>query len=237
MNAKAASAKAKKAAIKMRDLPEFERPVERMERKGAESLSDAELLAIILRTGSSGQNVLDLCRQMLQKFDIKRLSRTSLNQLKKFNGIGKVKASQIAACFELARRLECFESRNLKKIKSSKDAVSLLKSELSTLNKEHFRCLYLDSRNNLIRNETVSIGSLNASLIHPREIFKIALMESASAIILVHNHPSGDPTPSEEDAKITKEIMDAGRLMGIEVLDHVIIGNRKYFSFADENLI
>ena len=223
--------------LRIKDLPTNERPRERLIKFGVKALSDSELLALILRTGNKRENVIDLSRRLLNKYDLKSLSNISFNEFSKIDGIKEAKASQLVALFELSRRLASYNDKPKPKIESSEDVAKLLMAEMSVLKQEHFRGLYLDSRNNLLKNEIISIGSLNASVVHPREIFKIALSESASAVIIVHNHPSGDPEPTKEDIEITKKIINAGRLMGIEVLDHIIIGNNSYVSLAERKLM
>jgi len=223
--------------LRIKDLPTTERPRERLIKFGPKALSDAELLAIILRTGNKKENVIDLCRRLLNNYNLKLLLQISLNELKKIEGIKEAKACQLVALFELSRRIMSFNNAKNIKIENPRDAAKLLIPEMSELKQEYFKGLYLDSRNNLIKNETIFIGSLNSSIVHPREIFKIALKESASAIILAHNHPSGDPEPTEEDIQITKKIIKVGKIIGIRVLDHIIIGNKNYVRFSERNLI
>lgn len=214
--------------LKIKDLPLEERPRERLVRKGPKSLSNAELLAIILRNGSNKENVLELSKRVLNNYNLKSLSRKRINILKKQFGIGEVKACQIIACFELGRRLAAYNEDKYPKISSIRDVVNLVTPEMSNLKKEYFVGFYLDSRNRVLRKETIFIGSLNATVIHPREIFKIAIAESAAKIILVHNHPSGDPSPSQEDIKITEQLVNSGKIIGIELVEHIIIGANKY---------
>ena len=152
-------------------------------------------------------------------------------------GIGNVKACQITACFELGRRLASFKDNKKPQISNAKDVAKLFIPEMGTLEKEHFKGVYLDSKRRIIKQETIFIGSLNESVVHPREIFKIAIEESSAAIILLHNHPSGDPNPSSFDIKMTKELIKAGELLGIEILDHIIIGGEKYVSLRENGLI
>lgn len=221
----------------IKDLPISERPRERLMQQGANALSDAELLAVILRTGTRYENVVDLAKRMLREFDIKTLSQASLNQLKGFSGINTAKACQLLACFEIGKRLYAFNKGMRVFINNSKDAVKLLRPELSFLKKEYFVGLYLDSRNCLLRKEIVSIGGLNTSIVHPREIFKIAIQESANAVIAVHNHPSGNPKPSKDDIEITRKLVKAGHIVGISLVDHIIIGDNSYVSMAESNLV
>ncbi len=221
----------------IKDLPVSERPRERLIRQGANALSDAELLAVILRTGTMYENVVDLAKRMLRDFNIKTLSQASLTQLKKFSGINTVKACQLLASFELGKRVYAFTKEGCVFINTSKDVVKLLKPELSFLKREHFLGLYLDSRNCLLKKETVSIGGLNTSIVHPREIFKVAIQESANSVIVVHNHPSGNPKPSRDDVDITKKLVKAGDIVGISLLDHIILGENSYVSMAESKLV
>ena len=219
--------------IKILDMQEEDRPRERLLKKGADSLSDSELLAIILRTGSKQENVLNLCQRILNDYNFKQLSQINISQLMKIHGIKESKAAQISACFEIARRLESFKEEAKIKINSPEDVYRQIYPKLRELKKELFIELCLDTKNQIIKQETISIGSLNANVVHPREVFKIALAESAAHIILVHNHPSGDPTPSREDIDITKKLVETGNVMGITVLDHVIIGDGRHFSMKE----
>lgn len=227
----------------LRDLPASERPRERLAKYGPESLSTSELLAIIIKTGSKKEGVMSLSQRLLSEFgSLENLQSASLEQLQQIEGIKIAKSSQLVACFEIARRLN--NVSNNTKIKDSKrksriispDVISeMLSKEIGHYKKEHFVVVSLDTRNNIIGIDKVSIGTLNAGLVHPRETFEIAIKRHAASIILSHNHPSGDSTPSDEDIKVTAKLQEAGKLMGIEVLDHIIIGKDSYFSFTKEN--
>lgn len=209
--------------MKLREISPENRPRERLEKQGVNVLSDAELLAIILQKGTYAENVIDMSNRLINKFGIEKLAKCSLEELKTINGIGTAKACQIIALFELNKR--CSLSKNNGRIiKSAKDVYDYCHPKLSGLDKEHFTILHLDTKNKVIKDEVISIGTLNGTLVHPREVFKSAIKESANAVILVHNHPSGDSTPSEEDKEITKLLMEAGELLDIKVLDHVIVG-------------
>lgn len=210
-----------------------ERPRERLIKNGASALSDSELLAIILRTGSKKENVINLSQRILGEYNIKQLSQINLTQLMKIHGIKESKATQISACFEIARRLESFNSVEKPKISSPEDVYRRLFPRMREQKKEMFIELCLDTKNQILREEVISIGSLNANVVHPREVFKLALTESAAHIIVAHNHPSGDPTPSREDIEITKKLVETGNIMGITVLDHVIIGDGRHFSMKE----
>ncbi len=219
------------------EMPRQERPRERMIKYGPESLSNAELLAIILRTGTRRENVIDLSNRVLIEYDLKALSRATVSELKSISGIKDAKACQIAAVFELARRIGAYHEEPRPKISSSRDVYNLVSPALNNLTKEHFIAMYLNTKNRVIKQETISIGTLNTSVVHPRDVFKGAVQNSAASIILVHNHPSGDPEPSVDDIQITKRMAAAGRTMGIEVLDHVIIGAGRFLSLKDMRII
>ncbi len=221
--------------MRIKELPKSERPRERVLRYGVEALSNAELIAIILRTGSKDKNALELANVLLKHFDnnLKRLFSADISELRKIKGIGIAKAVQLKAVFELARRINTF-SNNRIKINSPADVYRILHDKLANLDKEQVVLLCLDAKNRVIDNEVVlSIGSLEASIIDPKAIFKVAIARSSSSIILVHNHPSGDPTPSIGDINATKGIIEAGRLLNIPLQDHVIIGKNRYCSLKE----
>jgi DNA repair protein RadC len=219
--------------IKILDMQKEERPRERLIKNGASALSDSELLAIILRTGSKKENVINLSQRILGEYNIKQLSQINITQLMKVHGIKESKAAQISACFEIARRLESFNSVEKPKISSPEDVYRRLFPRMREQKKEMFIELCLDTKNQILKEEVISLGSLNANVVHPREVFKLALTESAAHIIVAHNHPSGDPTPSREDIEITKKLVETGNIMGITVLDHVIIGDGRHFSMKE----
>ncbi len=223
--------------FKVKDWPNNERPRERLIKQGSEALSESELLAIILRTGSANQNVVDLSKSILKKYDLRDLSVATYAEINKFNGVSKAKACQLMACFEIGKRLASVSNVKKTYIESSDDIASVLFPELRFIKKEKFIGVYLDSRNSLIKMETISVGNLNSSIIHPRELFKVAIQLSANSVIIAHNHPSGDPTPSKEDIYITKKIISAGRVIGIPVLDHIIVGEDEYISMAEQNVV
>ena len=216
-------------SMKILDIPSENRPRERLQALGPSALSDAELLAIILKTGNKGENVIDMSNRLFSKYCLGKLSGCSLVELQEIKGIGGAKACQIQALFELGRRQSRANVLS-KPLNSPKDVFDYLSPRMSHLEQEHFVVLLLDSKNRVKKEETVFIGTLNSSTIHPREIFKSAIKESANAIIVAHNHPSGDPTPSEEDKEITKQIVKVGHELNIEILDHVIIGGRLHES-------
>ena len=220
--------------MRIKDISLENRPRERLEKQGPSVLSDAELLAIILKTGNKDENVIDMSNRLISKYGVDKLSNCSLAELQEIKGIGNAKASQIIALFEFNKRHN-ISKQNGKPIKTAKDVFDYCSPKLSGVDKEHFMILHLDTRNKIIKDEIVSVGTLNSSLIHPREVFKSAIKESANAIILVHNHPSGDAEPSEEDKKITDILFKAGELLSIKVLDHVIIGKDSWHSFKDKS--
>jgi|SRR3989344_5057235 len=220
--------------MRIKDISLENRPRERLEKQGPSVLSDAELLAIILKTGNKDENVIDMSNRLISKYGVDKLSNCSLAELQEIKGIGNAKASQIIALFEFNKRHN-ISKQNGKPIKTAKDVFDYCSPKLSGVDKEQFMILHLDTRNKIIKDEIVSVGTLNSSLIHPREVFKSAIKESANAIILVHNHPSGDAEPSEEDKKITDILFKAGELLSIKVLDHVIIGKDSWHSFKDKS--
>lgn len=221
----------------VKEWPETERPRERLIKYGAETLSDAQLLAIILRTGSNRKTVIDTAIELIQSFGgLRGLSEASVGELKKFRGLGTAKIAQIKASFELGRR--SLSEKPHEKVFNSAEAVFVSYfPKLSGLKKERFIILLLDTKLKLIKDVLVSEGTLTQSLIHPREVFKEAVKESAYAIILIHNHPSGDPTPSEQDIEITKKLKKVSELLEIPILDHVIIGDGRYVSMKERGNI
>lgn len=229
---------ANKGRWTLKDLPPEVRPRERLVRDGERSLSDAELLAIILRTGSRDETALELAQRLLYQFGgLQGLCQCSLAELAKVKGVGMAKACQIKAAVEIGRRAFGTERSEKFVIRSPADVARLLMSEMRYLDREHLRAVLLNTRNMVVDVVTVSVGTLNASLAHPRECFKEAIRQSAAAVIFVHNHPSGDPTPSPEDVSLTRQLVEAGKLLGIEVLDHVIIGDGTYVSLKERGLM
>jgi len=220
--------------MKIKDLPKIDRPREKLEKYGPEKLSDSELLAILLRTGSKGINVVELARKILGKFSGSGLAKASFKELKNTFGLGAAKACEIVACFELGRRL--LQNKKSQIYLTPKDVWNELK-DIRDNKKEHFVIFFLDARNQEIKREIISVGSLNANLIHPREVFEPTVRHLAAQVILAHNHPAGDPMPSKEDSEITKQLVDAGKLLGIEIKDHVIVSKTNFFSFADHKLL
>ncbi len=229
-------------ALTIQELPEQERPRERLENLGAAALTDSELIAILLRVGVRGASAIDLGRQLLEKYgSILAVARCSVKELQNTLGIGRAKAVQLAAAFELGHRM-ARERLTRRKMDTPALIFELLGSEMRALAKESLRVVLLDTKMHLIKVHEVSLGSLNESVAHPREIFQPVFTHSAYAFILVHNHPSGDPTPSDADRRLTIRLHEAARLMQIQMLDHVIIGDDThgrlpYFSFREAGLI
>ncbi len=229
-------------SLTIHELPAQERPREKLAALGAVNLSDSELIAIILRTGMKGISAIDLGRDLLLRYgSLGALARCDVHELAKIKGVGMTKAVQLAAAFGLATRV-AKESLSRQKIDSPELVYTLLGAEMRALSKESLRVILLDTKYHLLRIHEVSLGSLNESVAHPREIFQPALTYSAYAFILVHNHPSGDPTPSEADRRLTIRLTEASRLLQIQMLDHVIIGSsdngrQPYFSFREAGLI
>lgn len=218
-------------------MPRHLRPRERSMDVGMNNLSDQEVLAIIIRSGYREHTAIDVSMNLLNRYgSLKNISQLTVEDLCKIKGIGIDKSIMLKAAFEIGKRSK-FEKLEKKQILSSKDASLVLENNLRGLNKEHFIILMLNTKNFLLGVETVSIGSLNSSIVHPRELFKSAINKSAAAIILAHNHPSGDATPSREDIEVTKRIKSGGQLLGIDVIDHIIIGDNCYYSFKEEKMI
>jgi DNA repair protein RadC len=227
-----------KNSFTIHDLPLSERPRERLQKLGADKLSTQEILALILGRGTAGESVIITAQRLLSRFsDMKGIAGATMEELTGIKGIGPAKAAQIKAACELAKRLEdTQETNNNPILKTPEQVEKLVKNELKDKKKEHFLALLLDTRSRLIKKAEISIGSLDSSIVHPREVFKEAVAASAASVIFVHNHPSGDPHPSAEDVKLTKRLVQAGEIMGIEVLDHVIIGNQ-FLSLKREGLL
>lgn len=223
----------------IKDLPESERPREKLSKYGVGSLSNAELIAIIIRTGYGDDTAIDLANRLLSidSSGVKFLSHATMEELTTIRGIGNCKASQIQASIELGKRISRHGGEDKVKVNSPLVLVDLLMEEMRYLKKEYFKIAILDTKNQIISIENISIGNLNASIVHPREVFNIAIKKSANSIILVHNHPSGDPTPSTEDINITHRLLEVGEIVGIKVLDHIIIGDNKHVSFKQRNII
>lgn len=223
-----------KGSLRVKDLPRVERPREKLMKYGAAKLSHSELLAILLRSGKKGQNVVELAGKILKRFGKEKLPHLGFEELKNYPGIGPAKACEIVAAFELGKRL--LKDKKAALYLTPDDVWQELK-DLRELKKEHFVVFYLDSRNQEIKREVISIGSLNVNFVHPREVFEPAVRNVAAQIILAHNHPAGNPEPSDDDFKITKRLVEAGKILGIEVIDHIIVTKSGFLSFKERNLI
>lgn len=225
----------------IKDWPEDERPREKLLKRGAAALSDAELLALVLRTGdaAAGRSAIDLGRELLERFggNLRELAQAELNELQQVKGLGLAKAASIKAAFTLGSRFQARRLETLERFTSPAQVFEFFHHELRDSRKELFLVLLLDGKNRITRKVQVSEGSLNQSIVHPREVFAPAVRESAAAVIFVHNHPSGDPAPSREDREITRRLKEAGEILGVRVLDHIIIGDGSYYSFVESGLL
>jgi DNA repair protein RadC len=222
----------------VRDLPKPERPRERLQKHGADVLSTPELLAIVIGRGISRKSVMTIAHELMTTFGSARaIGEATLEELSRIKGIGPAKAAQLKACFALGRRQDLEGELEDLPITDPNAVAKAVRVRIRDKAKEHFKLILLNTRNRIIGISTISIGTLNASLVHPREVFKEALIHDASSVILAHNHPSGDTEPSEEDLRITRRLQDAGRIMGIEVLDHIIVTGTDYLSFKGKGLM
>ncbi|MEK5103697.1 DNA repair protein RadC [Cytobacillus sp. FSL M8-0252] len=225
-------------SLMIKDFPQDEKPRERLMQSGPESLSNHELIAILLRTGTKNESVLQLSNRLLTKFDgLRLLKDASLSEITEVKGIGQAKAIQIKAAVEIGRRMANLTFDERYSIRSPEDAANYVMNEMRFLSQEHFVCLYLNTKNQVLSKQTIFIGSLNASIVHPREVYKEAFRQSAASIICLHNHPSGDPTPSREDIDVTKRLTECGKIIGIDILDHIIIGEKKFVSLKEKGYI
>ncbi|VVB73732.1 RadC-like JAB domain protein [uncultured archaeon] len=223
--------------VRLKDLPSMERPRERLMRLGPEGLSSAELLALLLGTGSRKESVLALANRLLARYDVAKLSALPPSELMKTFGVSHAKASALVAAFELGRRASIgSDARTKLSITNPADIARQLMPIMRRSKREMLKCVCLDAKARVLKHATVAIGGLNTNSVHPREVFQLAIEENAAAIILVHNHPSGDPTPSGLDITMTSRLSKAGDLLGIELLDHIIIGDGRYVSLKEEGL-
>ncbi len=224
--------------FKIKELPADERPRERLLKHGAGALSTSELLAIILRTGRQQRNARELASELLHRFGgLPGVAKAPIEELCAIEGIGEAKAVQIKAAFALGSRLGASRGPERPEVRTSRDVMALVADEMRLYEEERFKILLLDTKNRLIRHETVSVGTLNASLVHPREVFRSAIRASSAAVVVCHNHPTGDCRPSHEDRETTCRIKEAGDLVGIPLLDHIIIGDGDYYSFKDDDAL
>jgi DNA repair protein RadC len=224
-------------SLSMRDLPDSERPRERLFSYGAAALSNAELLAIILRTGSQEENVLHLCERVLAQYQgLQGLAQATATDLEQFRGLGKAKIAQLMAVLELGKRLTAYQPGEHPIVQNAADAARLVK-DMSNLPQEHVRAILLDTSNQVIAIPTIYIGTLNASVLRVSEVYREAITRNSPAMILAHNHPSGDPSPSPDDIEITRSLFAAGKLLDIALLDHLIIGRQRWVSFKEMGLV
>lgn len=222
---------------RIKELPENERPREKLTKYGAEVLSNAELLAILIRTGTKNESAIDIAYKLLKHQDgIGFLTDSRTEELSSIHGIGPAKAAQLKAAVELGKRLASQTYKKEIYIRCSKDASNIVMEDMRYLKKEYMKAILLNIKCGLIGIEEISVGSINSSIVHPREVFAPAIKKSCASVLLVHNHPSGDPTPSQEDLNITRRLAEAGKILGIEVVDHIIIGDGTYVSLKDKGL-
>jgi DNA repair protein RadC len=223
--------------LTIHDFPEGERPRERLQYYGASALSNAELLAILLRIGSPGENVVTLSTRLLRDFGgLAGLDKAGFGDLKQVKGISTAKIAQLKAALELGRRLLISSPDARPQITCPTDAANLLMLEMGSLEQEHLRTILLDTKNRVLESPTVYQGNVNSSIIRISEVFRQAIRANATALIVAHNHPSGDPTPSPEDVQVTRSIVEAGDLLGVEVLDHLVIGHQRFVSLKERGL-
>jgi DNA repair protein RadC len=228
-----------KKSFTIHDLPETERPRERLQRLGAENMSAQEILALVLGRGISGESVMVTSQRLLDRFEnLQGIANASIEELRKVRGIGLAKACQIKAAFELANRWSGtagYKNKNL--VRTPEEAYNELKGRSRDKKKEYFWAILLDTRNQVIKTAEISVGSLDTSIVHPRELFKEAIAASASSVIVAHNHPSGNPEASQDDIKLSKRLVEAGTVVGIEIVDHIVIGDGKFISMKREGLL
>jgi len=223
---------------RLKDLPGELLPRERLFQYGPEALSNREILAILLRTGLKGENVLEFAERLLTEAGgLSGLARLTVHELTQLHGLGSAKAAEIKAALELGRRSVSSDPLARPVVNSPQDIAHLVMEEMRYLDREHFRVVSLSTKNHVLGISSISVGSLNSSLVHPRECFKEAIRRNSNAIILLHNHPSGDPNPSREDIDVTRRLSDGGQILGIEVLDHVIIGDNRYISLKERGIL
>lgn len=222
----------------IKELPIELRPRERLITLGVETLPTSELLAIIIGSGNKEESAINLAHRLLNRpGGLGWLASASVEEIQEVRGVGPAKACQIKAALELAKRMTALGGESMPVIRSPQDIAALVMEEMRLLDREHFKTISVNTKNQVLAIETVSIGSLNSSIVHPREVFKNPLKRSAAAIVLVHNHPSGDPTPSSEDVAVTGRLVEGGKILGMEILDHIVIGDKKYVSLREKNMM
>jgi DNA repair protein RadC len=226
------------ANLRIMDLPENERPQERMLKYGADALSNVELLALILRSGTAEENILNLCSRILKETGgLNGLLNSTLEEYIKLKGIKSAKATQLMALAELSKRFRTYKSGDEFRISNPKDAADMVMEDMRYLKQEVLRVVLLNTKNVVMSAKNISVGSLNSSIVHPREVFSEAVKRSCASIIVCHNHPSGDPTPSNEDINVTQRLKECGKLLGIDLLDHIIIGDGTYLSLKEKGIL
>jgi DNA repair protein RadC len=222
----------------IRDLPDDERPRERLIRNGPHVLSNTELLAILIRVGRKGESVIRVAERLLAEVgSLRGLAQSSHEDLTKVNGIGQVKATELLAALELGKRVSAFSDDSRPIIHSPGDVYRLFGMDMRFLSQEQFRVLCLDTKCGVIRSRLITQGSLNASVVEAREVYREAISSNSASLVAIHNHPSGDPSPSHEDIELTKKLLEAGKILGIELLDHIVIGDGKYVSMKERRLM
>lgn len=227
-----------KRELTIKDIPIQDRPRERLIKFGPEALSNSELLAIIIRTGTKSENALSISNRLIaQNRGLEFLSNCTIQELSQIKGIGSAKAAQIKAAIELGKRLRNYRNDKIISINSPKDAAEIVMEDMRYFKKEHFRVIFLNTKNIVIDVKDLSIGNLNSSIVHPREVYSEAIKKSSASIIVLHNHPSGDPTPSQEDINITRRLIESGKIIGIDLLDHIIIGDGSFVSLKEKGII
>jgi DNA repair protein RadC len=225
-------------SIMIKDVPKEDRPRERMIDLGASHLSNQELLAILLGSGTKKESVMELSNRLLVHFEgIMLLKDATIEELTAIRGIGVAKAVLLLSAIEMGKRMQKMKPVERYMIRSPEDGADFVMEEMRDLKQEHFICLFLNTKNQVLHRQTIFIGSLNASIVHPREVFKEAVKRSAASIICAHNHPSGDPTPSQEDIQVTRRLKECGKMIGIELLDHLVIGDRKFISLKEKGYL
>jgi DNA repair protein RadC len=226
------------SSFTIHDLPAEERPRERLKKFGSRALSSPELLALVIGRGIAGKSALVIAHELLRRFkSVKRISEATVEELSGIDGIGLAKAAQLRACFELGRRQDLEDEPSRYELTNPQSVVKAVRASIQDKAKEHFKLVLLNVRNTILDISTISIGTVNASLVHPREVFKKAIAHGASSVVLAHNHPSGNPEPSEDDVRLTQRLVEAGRLLGIEVLDHIVVTTKDFVSFKERGLL
>ncbi|MBN8236779.1 DNA repair protein RadC [Halobacillus kuroshimensis] len=222
----------------IKDVPKQDRPRERLIELGPAHLSNQELLAILLGSGTKQESVMELSNRLLVHFEgMTLLKDAAIEELTAIKGIGAAKAVQLLAAVELGKRMHKMKPAERYMIRSPEDGADFIMEEMRDLKQEHFICLFLNTKNQVLHRQTIFIGSLNASIVHPREVYKEAVKRSAASIICAHNHPSGDPTPSQEDIQVTQRLKECGKMIGIELLDHIVIGDRTFISLKEKGYL